>query len=372
MIKSISVKLQEVAKAFRIEGTYLSYEDIKIGNVNQTYKITYLQSTRQYPEGRPKSFIVQRVNTYAFRKPDQLMQNIDEVTEHIRARNPNKVAVHYHHLGNRSNYYTDPDGVWRLCNYIDSVTHNEVSSPEVLRSAGEAFGDFQVSLSDFEVQRLYETIPDFHNTRKRLEALFKDAEKDIEGRACEVAQELEYIRSVANKACTLIDLQSKNELPIRVTHNDTKINNVLFDKKTDKPLVIIDLDTVMPGLVGYDFGDAVRFACNTVAEDSKEDNKASIDLTLFRAFTEGFLSKVKSSLTEREIETLALSVFTITIELASRFLDDYLNGDKYFNTSYSGHNLVRARCQLGFAKDVEKKLDVMDAIIKECVGIVAH
>ena len=180
-------------------------------------------------------------------------------------------------------------------------------------------------------------------------------------------EELSYIRSVSSQACEMARMQRDGRLPIRVTHNDTKINNVLFDRNTNRALTIIDLDTVMPGLVGHDFGDAIRFGANYVAEDSREYEKAGCNMELFSAFTRGFLSQTRDTLTEDEIRTLPLSVFTLAVELASRFLDDYLLGNVYFRTEYPEHNLVRTRCQLNMARDVMKKMGEMERIIRECV-----
>ena len=358
-------KLEEIGRAFRIEGDYLGYEKIKVGNVNQTYKVTYRQ-----PDGSPKNYIVQRVNTYAFRQPEELMHNADLITEHIRAKKQEGVALHFHHTRERKTYvYDEEGGFWRLTNYIPSVTYSESKNVEVLRRTGEAFGAFQRKLADFPVTGLYETIPNFHNTPKRLETLFADAERDPLGRAAEVREELAYIASVRGEAETLTRLYEAGKLPLRVTHNDTKINNVLFNKDTDEALVIVDLDTVMPGLVGHDFGDGVRFAANRVAEDCPHAEEAECDPERFRAFTEGFLSQTADLLTEAERGTLALSVFDITVELASRFLDDYIVGDKYFNIDYPTHNLVRARCQIALAKDVHQKLPEMQAFIDGCCAM---
>lgn len=352
-------KLEKIGKAFRIEGDYLGYEKIKVGNVNQTYKVTYRQ-----PDGSPKSYIVQRVNTYAFRQPEELMHNADLITEHIRAKKREGAALHFHHTSDRKTYiYDEEHGFWRLTNYIPSVTYNGSTDAQVLRRTGEAFGAFQRQLADFPVDGLYETIPNFHNTPRRLETLFADAEQDPLGRAAEVREELAYIASVREEAETLTRLYEAGKLPLRVTHNDTKINNVLFDPETDEAMVIVDLDTVMPGLVGHDFGDGVRFAANCVEEDCPDAEKAACDLNRFQAFAEGFLSQTADLLTEMERKTLALSVFCIAVELGSRFLDDYIVGDQYFNIDYPTHNLVRSRCQLALARDVHEKLDDMQRMI---------
>ncbi len=362
MTEAIELKLQEVCKHFRIPGKYVSYEQIKMGNINQTYKVNYIGSDHE-----SKSYIVQKINTFVFKNPEQVMHNIDCVTEHIREKKQKGVTLHFHHTSDRKTYINDENGFWRLTNFIPSVTYNQNPTAEALYHAGAAFGEFQMQLGDFETTKLYETIPNFHNTKMRLQKLFEDAQNDPCGRAKSVKTELDYIASVRELACRMTDMQERGELPLRVTHNDTKINNVLFDERTLEALTVIDLDTVMPGLVGHDFGDAVRFSCNTEAEDSKNYDKVSFDLKLFRAFTEGFLSQTEKTLTKEEIDTLPLSAFSLTIELASRFLDDYLEGDVYFKINYPDHNLVRTRCQLALAKDIGKKLDAMERIVRECV-----
>ncbi len=362
MTEPIECKLQEVCKHFRIPGKYVSYEQIKMGNINQTYKVNYIGQ-----DNVSKSYIVQKINTYVFKNPEQVMHNIDCVTEHIRGKKREGVTLHFHHTTEHKTFVNDENGFWRLTNFIPSVTYNQNPTPEVLYHAGVAFGEFQTQLGDFKATKLYETIPDFHNTKKRLQKLFEDAQNDPYGRAESVKAELDYIADVKSAACRITDMLEKGELPLRVTHNDTKINNVLFDERTLEALTVIDLDTVMPGLVGHDFGDAVRFSCNTEAEDSKDYGKVSFDLQLFRAFTEGFLSQTGETLTKAEIDTLPLSAFTLTVELASRFLDDYLEGDIYFKINYPEHNLVRTRCQLALAKDIEKKLDTMGEIVHDCV-----
>lgn len=359
----LNQKLLEVCKSFRIYDTYLGYETIQMGNVNHTYKVNFLLE-----DGSPKSFLVQNVNTYAFRHPVQLMDNIDKVTEHIRSKKDCGIALHFHHTVDRKTYVVDGSDFWRMTNYIPSITFNTVRDPEILYNAGVAFGEFQNQLADFDIGELFETIPDFHDTCKRYEKLDAAIAADTAGRVSEVKAEIDFLMSVRDMACKLTVLGREGKLPQRVTHNDTKINNVLFDSETKKPLVVIDLDTVMPGLVGNDFGDAIRFAANFVEEDCSEYEKAGVDLEVFRAFAEGFLSKTAGTLTQMEADTLALSCFALTVELSTRFLADYIEGDVYFNTKYPGHNLVRTRCQIALAKDMLKKLPQMEAIVHECIA----
>ena len=361
-------KLIEVCRHFRIPGEYQFCEEIKVGNVNKTYKVTFEGPDPMYPEKtRRKSYIVQSVNTFAFKNPMQVMDNIDKVTEYIHAKDPDRRALHFHHTQDRKTYVFDESGFWRLFNFIPSVTYSATDNLRVIRNAGLAFGDFQMMLSDFDASQLNETIPDFHNTIKRYEQLEAQVAADPVGRVQEVRAEIAWLQSVKEQACKLTQLQLDGVLPLRVTHNDTKINNVLFDKETDDALVVIDLDTVMPGLVGHDFGDAVRFAANLVEEDSAEPEKAGVNMDIFRAFAEGFLSKTAKSLTQPEIDTLALSCFALTCELAARFLADYIAGDVYFKTNYAEHNLVRTRCQIALAKDMLQKLPQMERIIRDCV-----
>ena len=355
-------KLHEVCRLVRIYDEFLGYETIQMGNVNRTYKVNF-----RLADGSPKSFLVQNVNTYAFRNPVALMDNIDHVTEHIRGKKPGQIALHFHHTADRKTYVIDGENFWRMTNYVRSVTYNTVQDPAILRNAGKAFGEFQMDLSDFDITKLYETIPDFHNTRKRYDAFRASVEANKAGRADEVREEIDYLLSVQDLACRLTDLHKEGRLPLRVTHNDTKINNVLFHPEDNNAMIVIDLDTVMPGLIGHDFGDAIRFAANFVEEDCKEPEKAGVDLNVFRAFADGFLSQTAGTLTDTEVDTLALSCFVLTAELATRFLADYLDGDLYFNTKYPGHNLVRARCQIALAKDMLNKMPQMEAIVRECI-----
>ena len=356
-------KLLEISRLFRIEYEYLGYETIQMGNVNRTYKVNFM-----LPEGKPKSFLVQNVNTYAFRNPVGLMDNIDKVTEFIRAKKPGQLTLHFHHTADRKTYVEDGSNFWRMTNYVPSVTFNSVTDLQIIRNAGKAFGEFQMDLNDFDISELIETIPGFHNTRQRYETLKKSIADNKAGRVSEVQEEIDFLLSVEDLACKLTDLQKEGKLPLRVTHNDTKINNVLFHPETCNPMIVIDLDTVMPGLMGHDFGDAIRFAANYTEEDSRDLEKVGVNMDIFRAFAEGFLSMTAKTMTETEVETLALSSFVLTAELATRFLTDYLDGDLYFKTNSPDHNLVRTRCQIALAKDMLKKMEEMEAVVRDCVA----
>lgn len=365
MDQQIARKLLNVGEAFRLPGPFFSYEEINQGNVNSTYKVNYI---RDDGTGMAviKSYLMQRVNTYAFKNPIQLMENIDKVTEHIRANRPNALNLHFHHTADHKTYVIDDNAFWRVCNYIPSETYDSCDDIKVVRSAGAAFGDFQMALADFDASQLHYTIPDFHNTRKRYETLLADIGRDECGRVAEVEEEIRFLIAAREEACLLTDMYERGELPLRVTHNDTKINNVLFDTQTHRALIVIDLDTVMPGLVGHDFGDGIRFAANFVEEDCENYEKAGLNLNIFWAFAEGFLRKTAKTLTDNEINTLAHSCFVLACELATRFLDDYINGDKYFNVKKDKHNLIRARCQIALAKDMRDKMDAMNAIVQSC------
>lgn len=354
-------KLMEICAAFRIQGTFSAWEELKVGNINKTYKVTFTRDT-----GFEKAYIVQRVNTYVFRHPEQVMENIERVTQHLREWRPGQVNLHFHHTREGQNFIRDAEYIWRLFNYVPSAEWADYRDETLVHNAGLAFGEFQNVLSGFDPSLLHETIPDFHNTLKRYEALETAVRQDPAGRLAEVKEEAAWLMQVKDEACVLCDLQSKGKLPLRVTHNDTKVNNVLFDKKDKRALVVIDLDTVMPGLAGNDFGDAIRSIANTAAEDEMDTEKVSCDLQLFRCFTEGFLAYTAKAFTQTEIDTLGISCFALTAELAVRFLTDYLLGDPYFYCAYPEHNLVRTRAQIALAKDMKRKMNEMNRIVQAC------
>lgn len=358
----MQAKLAEVCSCFRIVGQLDSWEELKVGNINKTYRVTFARDN-----GIKKSYILQKVNTFVFPNPEQVMENIERVTQHLRAVDPGHAALHYHHTRDRKNFIWDGEDIWRMCNYIPSASHADGRDSTLVRNAGFAFGEFQYMLSGFNADVLHETIPDFHNTEKRYAALEKAIRENPAGRASSMQVETDYLMQVKEEACLLCRLQAEGKLPLRVTHNDTKVNNVLFDQKDHRALVVIDLDTVMPGLTGNDFGDAIRSVANTAEEDEGDISRVSCDLELFRAFADGFLEKTARSLTETEIEILPASCFCLTVELAVRFLTDYLLGDPYFYCAHPEHNRDRTRNQIALAKDIWAKQADMKRIIAECL-----
>ncbi|MBR6107243.1 MAG: aminoglycoside phosphotransferase family protein [Oscillospiraceae bacterium] len=353
--------IRKIGAAFRLPGEATACDTITNGNINATCRVTY-----RNPDGSTKQYIFQRVNTAVFSDPVKIMQNIDRVTSYIREKYPEEPTLHFHHTADGKNYvFSDENAFWRVMNCVDAVTFDTCDDLSVIEATGKAFGHFQNQLADFDGSQLYETIPDFHNTKKRLDTLFSHAEQDPCGRVAEVQEELGFIATVREEAGALSVRYASGEFPVRVTHNDTKSNNVLFDRETRRPIVVIDLDTVMPGMAMYDFADAVRFIANTAAEDEPDLSRVSFDTEKFRAFCRGFLGEVGSRLTQPELDSLVQASFSITVELASRFLDDYITGDKYFKVNYPAHNLVRTRCQLALAKDILAKRAELEQIVRE-------
>lgn len=356
--------LTDILDNFSLAGKFVSCAPIDDGHINDTFKVTYEIN------GKEIHHLLQRINTEVFKNPDRLMANVNYVTSFLRDKiiaaggNPERETLYCKPCKNGKKYFTSNDGkVWRLYNFVeDSFSYNSIESPEVFFRAGQAFGNFQHSLSDFPIDRLYETIPDFHNTAKRYKNLRDSIAKNASGRAVYAVPEIEFARERRDETYILTGKAEIGDLPIRVTHNDTKLNNVLFDKKTDMPICVVDLDTVMPGLSLYDFGDAIRFGANTGAEDEKDLSKVSLDLGLYEQYVRGFLSSAGDSLTAAEVECLPLSAKIMTFECGMRFLTDYIDGDVYFKTAYKEHNLDRCRSQFALVADIEKKFDEMKKI----------
>ena len=343
---------------FPVDGKPLKCEEIRSGHVNTTYLITTDTGAR---------YILQDVNTYAFPRTYVIMDNIAAISRYLAGKSGEKSAMisYIDTLGGERYYDDGKGGAWRMYRFVEnSICLNRPECDEDFYECARAFGKFQDSLSGFPAEKLGETIVDFHNTPERYRQLREAAEADACGRLAGVREELAFVLEREEKAVRLQRMRDTGELPVRVTHNDTKINNVLLDADTRRAICVIDLDTVMPGLSVYDFGDAIRFGASTAAEDEKDLDKVKLDLRLYRVFARGFLEACPS-LTDREIECLPLGAYTMTLECGSRFLADYLKGDKYFSVDYPDHNLDRARTQLKLVRDMEEKWDAMQKIIEE-------
>lgn len=360
-------KISSVCEKFCISGEYKRFETVRNGHINNTF-IVYFDD-----DGRTKDYIVQKLNTYVFKNPVEVMENITEITEFIRNKikesgsSAKRYVLHYKRADNGAGYYIDEEGgFWRCCRYIDdSVTFDAPDKPEILFQAGKAFGEFQRLLADYPVKSLFITIPHFHNTVNRYKIFKNSIEANAAGRRDEIKDIIEEYLGFEDVATGMYKMQIQGKLPLRVTHNDTKCNNVLFDKTTLEHLAVIDLDTVMPGLAAFDFGDAIRFGANTCAEDERNTAEVKLDFDKYEAFTSGFVSEIKDSLTDNEKKTLALGAVTMSVECGMRFLTDYLDGDKYFKIDYADHNLIRSGCQLALAKNMLQNLGKMQKIVEK-------
>ena len=357
------MNIEKICRSLGIKGEIVACDVIKSGNINDTFKVRFRSGEEDV------SYIIQQINTHVFSDPVRMMENIAVVTEHISnklgAGSQREVLSFLKTEKGESCFFDDKRRCWRGYRFIDdSITFDLCDDLEILEQAGLAFGNFQMLLGDFDASKLFETIPDFHDTEKRMKTLMLHVGADLLGRASDASEEIEFFRENYDRAVKLTRMQKEGKLPLRVTHNDTKCNNVLFDKKTKRALAVIDLDTVMPGLALHDYGDAVRFSANAANEDEPDTSKIHIDRDKFIAFTKGFLAACGNVLTDAEKENLVDSVIVIAMELASRFLDDYLTGDTYFKVSYPGHNLVRTRAQITLAKDIIARYDELNEAIK--------
>ena len=348
----------EIAGHFPIEGKAVKVSQIKSGHINQTFLITTDTGSR---------YILQWINQYVFPNVDALMNNMAAISAFLRQRDEGKMAmISYIDTTDGQTYYDDGQGgAWRIYRFVDnSICLQRAETAEDFYQSARGFGGFQYALRDFPAERLVETIPDFHNTVDRYEKFRAAIEADACGRLQEVEKEVDFALAREERACRLHHKRERGELPVRATHNDTKINNVLLEKDSRETLCVIDLDTVMPGLSAYDFGDAIRFGASTAAEDETDLDKVSLNLEYFRAFTRGFLEACPS-LTEAEVKALAQGAYTMTIECGIRFLTDYLMGDKYFSIDREKHNLDRCRTQFKLVQDMEQKWEQMEAIVQE-------
>lgn len=335
------------------------------GHINDTYRIA---------NGK---YILQRINTSIFTNPAELMENIENVTTFLRGKitaasgDPDRETLTVIRTADNQNFYQlDGDNAFRVYKYIaDTKTIEDDKTLDDLYQAGIGFGHFQKLLGDYPVETLHETIKDFHHTPRRIEALKSAMKEDRAGRAASVEAEIAFALDHAVFADTVIAGMEKGEIPIRVTHNDTKINNILFDCQSGKAVCVIDLDTVMPGSMLYDFGDALRMGGSTALEDETDLSLVSFDIEAFRAFARGYLSEMKEELTRKELELLPFSVKLLTYECGVRFLTDYLNGDTYFKTRRAGQNLDRARNQFKLVEDIAAKEHVLaDIVTQLCVS----
>lgn len=357
----------EIVSQFRLEGKITEIVPMNSGHINTTSRITVDN------EGKTEKYTLQAINTFVFKNPEGVMDNISKVTAHIKDKlsksggdTERGVLTVVQALDGKF-FYKDEEGTyWRIYRFIDnSHTENKVENPKSLYNAGVGFGNFQKQLSDFPMESLVDTIPDFHNTPVRFAQLTEAIDKNIAGKLDSCIPEIEFFKEREKEMSILTNLKAEGKMPLRVTHNDTKFNNILLDDETNEALSVIDLDTVMPGLVTDDFGDAIRFAANTADEDETDLSKVEVSLELFEAFTKGFLEALDGSLTKTEMEYLAWGAKIITMENAMRFLADHLNGDVYFKIHRENHNLDRARCQIALAKSMEENFDKMQEIVKK-------
>lgn len=341
----------------------LGIEPVPFGNghINDTYFVSL-----------PQKFVLQKVNRAVFHDPAAVMENVKAVTEHLRAKiieaggNPMRETLNFIDTYEGVPYYKAENGeYYRVYVYVGGVRScDTVESPEQLYHAARAFGKFQNMLADFPAEQLHEVIPFFHDTRKRYGDFTAAVKANRSGRAASVRNEIAFVTAREADCGVVVDDLASGAIPMRVTHNDTKLNNILLDEATGEGICVIDLDTVMPGSLLYDFGDALRFAGSTGAEDEPDLSKISFSLENFEYFTKGFLEALPS-ITERERELLPFSVKLMTLECGSRFLADYINGDVYFKTEYETHNLVRARTQFKLVADIEAKMDRMAEIVRK-------
>ena len=356
----------EMVKHFRFEGDFLEANLWKFGHINDTYVARFRKG-----DGAVRRYILQRINHHIFKSPEKLMHNIEKVTTHLRKKiiaaggNPERETLNLIPTVGEETFYRTPDGnYWRAYVFIEGAhTYEVVENLDHVHNASKAFGQFQRLVSDFPAEQLYETIPDFHHTRKRFEAFVEAVERDVKNRAQSVKAEIEFVEKRAKDTSVLIDLLERSELPQRVTHNDTKFNNVMIDDETGEGVCVIDLDTVMPGLSLYDFGDSIRSGANPAAEDEQDLSKVCIDLEIFDRFVCGYLDVARDFLMPTEVDYLPFSAKLMTFECGMRFLADHLNGDVYFRIHRENHNLDRCRTQFRMIEDMEAKFDQMMRIV---------
>ncbi len=357
--------------AFPYEGKIVALEPFGAGHINDTYAV-FMEC---YPSPR-LAYILQRINTHVFKRPREVMENIHGVTRHIRQtlleqnQSPERGVLHFLKTVDGETAYFDAEGMpWRSYRFIEhSYCHDSAPTPEIFYQSGKAFGTFLRMLDGYPAETLHETIPDFHNTPQRLEALLCAEEQDPLYRAGECRAELQFAQQRKADCGLLVRMQNEGKLPLRVTHNDTKLNNVLFDEATSLAICVIDLDTIMPGLAACDFGDSIRFGATTAAEDEMDLDKVQLSLPLFEAYTKGYLEEAKATLTQGEIDTLAEGARLLTLECGMRFLTDHLLGDQYFKIDRPGQNLDRCRTQFKLVDEMERQFGTLKAIVARYAG----
>ena len=353
-------KLRNVIAAFEFEGNVTELKPFGSGHINDTMLLTTDQS----------QYILQRINTSILKDPQSLMENVFGVTEYLRKEiaaqggNPALETLTFIKTKNGDLFYNGEEGAWRSYRFQDTLMAlNACRSPQDFYESGKAFGRFQRLLTDYPAETLHEIIPHFHDTPDRMRQLKEAIANNAAGRLDSVKEEVEFALAREDSARLVMDLQKEGVLPLRVTHNDTKLNNVLLDPETGAGTCVIDLDTVMPGMAIFDFGDSIRFGASTAAEDEQDLSKVQLDLELFDAYTKGFLEGCDNVLTPAERDLLPTGAWMMTFECGIRFLADYLNGDVYFKTAYPEHNLVRAHTQFKLVQEMEAKQDEMQAIV---------
>ena len=355
--------VREILSHFALPGEFAVFEPIGCGHINDTLCVTFAgqDSDRRY--------ILQRINTHVFTKPAELMENVANVTAYLarilreNGRDPVRGTLSVFRTKDGGLYHrTQAGDCWRVYNYVeDTYTLQTIRDPQDFLKSGKAFGDFQKLLAHYPSDTLHETIPHFHDTASRYVHFQEAVQADVAGRAHTVLPEIGFVRQREADTHVLVDLLRQGELPLRVTHNDTKLNNILFDNETKEGICVVDLDTVMPGLSLYDFGDSIRFGASTAAEDEQDLDKVHFSMELYSAYTRGYLSAAGDSLTAKEIEYLPFSAKLMTLECGMRFLTDYLEGDVYFRIAYPEHNLVRCRTQFALVAEMEKQMPQMQA-----------
>lgn len=358
--------LQEISKQFQIYGEIQHAETFKIGHINETYSATYDQG------GTRVRYIHQKINSRVFQNPPALMKNLMRVTTHLRRRLELQEASDITRRSliliptrNGQSFYRNGDNeFWRTFVFVEGVqTFESVQSPEQAFQAGRAFGEFQSLLVDLPGGRLIETIPNFHNTRKRFSALQQAIQKDHYNRAKEAKAEIDFALAHENIVDVILDAMARGRIPERITHNDTKFNNVMLDNTTGEAMCVVDLDTVMPGCALYDFGDMVRTTTSPTLEDEKDLSKVSMLMPVFKKLAEGYFSAAGSFLTQAEKNLMAFSGKLITFEIGIRFLTDFLSGDTYFRIHRPGHNLDRCRTQFKLVESIEQQEKAMQKFV---------